>query len=186
MHTKFQDHQHFGSGEEDFLRFLTYVGMATILVMWPWPFEQTFVPPSHRSSISYLTLIGPVVSEEKMSKKCGRRRWTTTEAYLSYKLTKWAFGSGELKYISKLWFLRSACRPMLVNIYIKFHEDILNGFQVREWTQFCDKQMTMAKATLKGGDSSLFNHKMPPNCLKLNLNFYLSQIISFWIKNIGK
>ena len=37
----------------------------------------------------------PVVSDEKMFKECGRRR--TMEAYLSYKLTKWAFGSGELK-----------------------------------------------------------------------------------------
>ena len=70
--------------------------MAAILVMWPGPFEQTFVPPSHRSSIWNLTLIGPVVSEEKMFKECGRRTMTTTEAYLSYKLTKWAFGSSEL------------------------------------------------------------------------------------------
>ena len=71
------------------------MGMAAILVMWPGPFEQTFAPPSHRSSIWNLTLIGLVVSEEKMFKECGRRR--TTEADLSYKLTKWAFGSGELK-----------------------------------------------------------------------------------------
>ena len=71
------------------------MGMAAILVMWPGPFEQTFVSPFHRSSIWNLTLIGPVVSEEKMFKECGRRR--TTEAYLSYKLTKWAFGSGKLK-----------------------------------------------------------------------------------------
>ena len=42
-----------------------------------------------------MILIGPVVSEEKMFKECGRRR--TTEAYLSYKLTIWAFGSGVLK-----------------------------------------------------------------------------------------
>ena len=27
-----------------FLRFLSYMGMAAILVMWPGPFEQTFVP----------------------------------------------------------------------------------------------------------------------------------------------
>ena len=27
---------------------------------------------------------------------------------------------------------------MLVNIYIKFHEDILDGFQVTELTRFCD------------------------------------------------
>ena len=39
-----------------------------------------------------------------MFKECGRRRTTTyddgrqtTETYLSYKLTIWAFGSGELK-----------------------------------------------------------------------------------------
>ena len=69
------------------------MGMVAILVMWPWTFEQTFIPLSHRSSIWNLTLTGPVVSEEKMFKKCGR----TTEADLSYKLAKWAFGSSELK-----------------------------------------------------------------------------------------
>ena len=51
MHTKIQGHRPFGSGEEDFFRFLPYMGMAAILVMWPGPFEQTFVLPSHRSSI---------------------------------------------------------------------------------------------------------------------------------------
>ena len=34
LHTKFQGHRQFGSGE-DVLRFLPYVGMAAILVMWP-------------------------------------------------------------------------------------------------------------------------------------------------------
>ena len=59
--------------------------MAAILVMWPGPFEQTFIPPSHRNSIWNMTLTGLVVSE-KMFKECGR--WTTImEAYLSYKLT---------------------------------------------------------------------------------------------------
>ena len=33
LHAKFQDHRNFGSGEEDFLRFLPYIGMAAILVM---------------------------------------------------------------------------------------------------------------------------------------------------------
>ena len=27
------------------------MGMVAILVMWPGPFEQIFIPPSHRSSI---------------------------------------------------------------------------------------------------------------------------------------
>ena len=29
---------------------------------------------------------------------------------------------------------------MLVNIYMKFHDDILNDFQVTERTRFCDGQ----------------------------------------------
>ena len=66
------------------------MGMATILVMWPGPFEQTFVPSSHGDSKWNLASIGPVVSEEEMFKECGRRtddRRRMTEAYLSYKLT---------------------------------------------------------------------------------------------------
>ena len=33
LHAKFQDHSTSGSGEEDFLRFLPYMGVAAILVM---------------------------------------------------------------------------------------------------------------------------------------------------------
>ena len=33
LHTKFQGHGSIGSGEEDFLRFLPYSGMAAMLVM---------------------------------------------------------------------------------------------------------------------------------------------------------
>ena len=50
LHTKPQDHWPFGSGEEVFESFLTYMGVAAILVMWPRPREQTFVPPSHWGS----------------------------------------------------------------------------------------------------------------------------------------
>ena len=35
LHTKFQGHGSIGSGEEDFLRFLPYMGMVAMLVMWP-------------------------------------------------------------------------------------------------------------------------------------------------------
>ena len=61
------------------------MGMAAVLVMWPGLFEHTFVSPSHGGSKWNLTLIGLLVSEERMFKEGGRRR--TTEAYLSYKLT---------------------------------------------------------------------------------------------------
>ena len=33
LHAKFQDHRTSGSGGEDFLRFLPFIGMAAILVM---------------------------------------------------------------------------------------------------------------------------------------------------------
>ena len=33
LYAKFQDHRTSGSGEEDFLRFLPYMGMGGILVM---------------------------------------------------------------------------------------------------------------------------------------------------------
>ena len=42
--------------------------------------------------------------------------------------------------IQELWFLHSACCLLLVNSCMKFHEDILNGFQVIERTRFCDGQ----------------------------------------------
>ena len=40
--------------------------------------------------------------------------------------------------MQELWFLHSACRLMLVDIYMKFLEDSLNNFQVIEGTWFCD------------------------------------------------
>ena len=41
------------------------MGMAAILVMWPGPFEQTFIPPSHGGSIWNLASIVQAVSKEK-------------------------------------------------------------------------------------------------------------------------
>ena len=44
LHTKFKGLRPFGSREEDFLRFLPYMGMAAILVRWPGPLEQFLFP----------------------------------------------------------------------------------------------------------------------------------------------
>ena len=41
--------------------------------------------------------------------------------------------------MQELRFSRSARRLMLIDIYMKFREDSLNGFQVIERTRFCDK-----------------------------------------------
>ena len=49
LHTKFRENRYTGSGE-DFLRFLSYMGVAAILVMCPEPFIQNLVPPSKGGS----------------------------------------------------------------------------------------------------------------------------------------
>ena len=101
LHTKFQGHRSIGSGEEDFLRFLPYMGMAAMLVMWPRPFEQLFFPKGPGGCIWNLVAIGPVVSEEKSFEIVDGRRTTydgrrTKEP--AYTISSpGAFGSGELK-----------------------------------------------------------------------------------------
>ena len=52
--TKFQGNRPTGFGEEIFKGVLPYMGMAAILVMWPWPFIQTFLPSSHRGSTIFI------------------------------------------------------------------------------------------------------------------------------------
>ena len=45
LYNKFQGHWSIGSEEEEFFQvFLSYMGMAAILVTWPRPFEQLFFP----------------------------------------------------------------------------------------------------------------------------------------------
>ena len=91
LNAKFQDHRTSGSGEVDFLRFLPYMGMAAILVMWPGPFIYTFVPPSQGGSTYNLALIGQAVSEEKIFENGGRTDDGRTPArWVYYKLTLWA------------------------------------------------------------------------------------------------
>ena len=87
LHTKPKGHWPFGSGEEDFWR------VFTILVMWPRPCEQTFIPPSHWGSIWNLASIGQAVLE-KIFENGGR---TDNGPWLYYKLTNEPKGSGELK-----------------------------------------------------------------------------------------
>ena len=68
------------------------MGMAAILVMWPEPFEQFFVPPIPGGYIWNLVTIGPVVSvsEEKSFEIVDGRRRTTMDdgACLYYKLPR--------------------------------------------------------------------------------------------------
>ena len=116
LHTKFQGHRSIGSGEEDFLRFLPYMGMAAMLVMWPGPFEQLFFPKGPGGCIWNLVAIGPVVSEEKSFEIVDGRRTTddgrtdgrTTDdgACLYYKLPR----SLRLRWAKKLRRYRADMR----------------------------------------------------------------------------
>ena len=45
LHTKFQDRRLIRSGEDFYFFFYHIMGKVSILVMWPWPLEGTFVPP---------------------------------------------------------------------------------------------------------------------------------------------
>ena len=84
LHTKFQGHQPFGSGE-DFFKVLPYIGMEAILVMWPGP----VISPSHGSSILNMTdRLSGFWGEECLKMLTHIHTHTQmTEAYLSYKLT---------------------------------------------------------------------------------------------------
>lgn len=61
----------------------------------------------------------------------------------------------------ELQFLRTAHHLTLINIYMKFREDSLNGFQVIERIRMCDrrtdrrpgeKQYVSPKKKISGGD----------------------------------
>ena len=64
------------------------MGMEAIWVMWPGPFEETFVSPSQGGFIWNLASIGSVVSSEMFENiDIHTTHIRTTEAYLYYKLT---------------------------------------------------------------------------------------------------
>ena len=113
LHTKFHGHWSIGSGEEDFLRFLPYMGMAAMLVMWPRPFEQLFFPKGPWGCIWNLLAISPVVSEEKSFEIVDGRQ-TDDGACLYYKVPwslrlRWAKNSKTRRqtvseWMSELWY----------------------------------------------------------------------------------
>ena len=136
LHTKFQGHWSIGSGEEDFLRFLPYMGMAAMLVMWPRSFEQLFFPKGPGGCIWNLVAIGPVVSEEKSFEIVdGRRtdgRRTTEPAYTIS--SPGAFGSGELKTIFT-FVLLLFCEFKCCLLPYGSHNTSPLSSTAREWTK---------------------------------------------------
>ena len=73
LHTKFQVHWPFGSGEEGFFKVFTIYGNGGHLGYVTWIVWTNFRPPILKSSIWNLTFIGQAVSEEKIFKECGRQ-----------------------------------------------------------------------------------------------------------------
>ena len=86
--------------------FLPYMGMVVILVMWPRPRKQTFVPQTHGCSTWNLALIGQVVLE-KISENDGLRMTDHGYTISSSMSLKAELGSVELK-ILKLHLLSTS------------------------------------------------------------------------------
>ena len=109
QHTKFQGHWLFGSGEDVF-RFSPNMGMAAILVMWPGPFEQTSFPHPREAPYEIWLWLTQWFQRRRCLKSVDDVQTTDGRTdnggllYLSYKLTKWDFGSGELKMLKNLPF----------------------------------------------------------------------------------
>ena len=104
---------------------LPYMGVVAILVMWPIPREQTFVPPSQWGSIWNLALIGQGVLEKKIFENGG---WQTDDGpWLYYKLTYEPKGSSELKTALILLLHISSSKPLtLIRLTKEIpHKDIL-------------------------------------------------------------
>ena len=64
LHKKFHGNRPAGSGEEDFLMFLPYMGVAAILVTRPASCHQIFITLYLKAFIQSLVYIGTVVSEK--------------------------------------------------------------------------------------------------------------------------
>ena len=79
LHDKFRRNRPAGSGEEDFLVFLPYMGVAAILVMCSRSREQTFVSPTHGCSTQNLSFIFQAVSEKKMFENVNGRTDVRTD-----------------------------------------------------------------------------------------------------------
>ena len=56
-----------------------------------------------------------------------------------------------------------SCHPIKLNIRMKFHEDILKIFQVRERARFCDGRTDMAKTMSPHPEAGVWGggHKNP-------------------------
>ena len=65
---------------------------------------------------------------------------------------------------------------MLVNIYIKFHEDTLNGFKVTERTRFCLRNCYLQSS--KGQNSKRINTRVMvlAFCTSSNVGYYLYEV----------
>ena len=134
----FQGQWSIGSREEDFLRFLPYMGMAAKLVMWPRHFEQFFFPKGPGGCIWNLVAIGPVVSEEKSFEIVDGRTddWRRTDdgACLYYKLPRslrlrWA-KNGREGVIAQTILAGIKCTEQIFSFSNKSRRDIVYDFVV--------------------------------------------------------
>ena len=101
LHTKFQGHRPFGSGEEDFFKVFTIYGHGGYLGHVTWTFWIFFRSPVPRKLDMKFGFNGSSGFRGEDVWKCWHTHIhiRTTEAYLYYKLINEPKGSGELKKI---------------------------------------------------------------------------------------
>ena len=114
------------------------MGRAAILVMWPGPFEQTFIPLSQGGYTWNLASIDPVVSEEKMFENVDNVHTyppMDERGYLYYKLTYEPKDSGELK--TDIWhqlhsvhFMVKICKIKNKYVLTKIHTNLCQNIAV--------------------------------------------------------
>ena len=135
------------------------MGIAAILVMWPGPFEQISFPHPREAPYGIWLWLAQWFQKRRCLKSVDYRRGTdegqttdgrwTTEDYLSYKLTKWAFGSGELK-IELFENL-----PLILKIFIA---------TVSKWQQVQWKVKTYMAISFKMHNLGWFSMQSYPSC----------------------
>ena len=83
--------------------------------------------------------------------------------------------------IQELWFLRSACHLMLVNICMKFHEDTLNSFKVTERMWFCLRNCYLQSS--KRHNSKNINTRVMVLLMLVNIcmKFHEGILNGFWV-----
>ena len=106
--------------KKNFKGFLPYMGVVAILVMWPRPQEQTFVPPFHGDSTWNLDLTDPAVSDKMFEN--GGHFFFLFGFYGQSRLFHWFWAESIIRWGEKrsspIWYFQKAIQLVSIFDYI--------------------------------------------------------------------